>query len=88
MEDRIHLTVATADGTVLDCMTNYVNIPTSFGSLGILRGHAPMLCAVAEGVLKCRIGEDSGVRVCVGEGIADVGGEQVTVLVSFARTME
>ena len=47
MENMIHLSVVTADGVALDTQVSYVNIPTGSGSVGVLHGHAPMLCAVS-----------------------------------------
>ena len=52
--DEIALCVLTAEGPVLERMVESVNLPTSFGSVGVLRGHAPMLCAVEQGILRCR----------------------------------
>ena len=49
MADRIKLSVVTAEGDSHEKMVNYVSIPTAFGSVGVLSGHAPMLCAVKAG---------------------------------------
>ena len=54
MEDRIALKIVTADGVVLERQVSYVSIPTPDGSVGILADHAPMLCAVGRGVIRCR----------------------------------
>ena len=52
--------------------------------MGILAGHAPMLCAVGKGILRCtKAGET--LRIRVSGGIADVGGSEVTVLVSDGK---
>lgn len=84
MANQIHLSVVTAEGAVFDRMINYVNIPTAFGSLGILSGHAPMVCAIARGVVKCSDG-GANVKIAVGGGVADVNHNQVTLLVSDAK---
>lgn len=85
MANKIHLSVVTAEGAVFDGMINYVNIPTNFGSLGILSGHAPMVCALAGGIVKCSSEGGTPVRIAVGGGIADVNQNQVTLLVSQAE---
>lgn len=86
MADRIKLNVVTAEGDSHERMVNYVSIPTEFGSVGILSGHAPMLCAVKSGILKYRMGEDEIFRLSISDGIANVADNEVTVLVSYINT--
>lgn len=83
MADRIKLSVVTAEGESHEKMVNYVSLPTEFGSVGVLSGHAPMLCAVKSGILKYRVGEDNVFRLSVSDGIANVADNEVTVLVSY-----
>ena len=85
--DGIALYVLTGEGPILERMVESVNLPTSFGSVGILRGHAPMLCAVEEGILRCRCGEGV-LRLQIGAGIASVENNEVNVLVSFGKILE
>jgi len=85
--DKIRLCVITADSTLFDEQVSYVNIPTDFGSLGILSGHAPMLCAVGEGNVKCNYSEGGGVLIRVGRGIAEVSDNTVTLMVSDAKLL-
>lgn len=87
MEDKIKLSIVTPDGTAFEQMVSYVNIPASFGSLGILSGHAPMLCAVGSGILRCGFGEEQGARIRISDGIANVADNEVTVLVSSAEVV-
>ena len=85
--DAISLHVLTGDGPVLDQMVESVNLPTSFGSVGVLRGHAPMLCNLEEGILRCRSG--GGIlRLYISAGIASVEHNEVNVLVSAAKILE
>ncbi len=84
--DKIHLVVATSGETVLDCRAAYVNIPLPYGSLGIMGDHAPLLCALGKGVLRCS-GEDGAARVLVSGGVADVQHNEVTVLASSAKLL-
>ena len=60
---------------------------TGRGSVGVLAGHASMLCAVAPGVLRCRKNGDT-LRIRVGKGVANVEGTETTVLVSTAQVAE
>ena len=80
-ENSIKLSISTADGGGFDRQVSYVNLPTSYGSLGIMRGHAPMLCAVGRGTVRFRLsGGDSG-SVTVGPGVATVADNEVVLLV-------
>ena len=83
MADRIRLRVITSNGDGVEKMVNYVSLPTQFGSVGVLSGHAPMLCAVKSGVIKYRMGEDTVFHLSVSDGIANVADNEVTVLVSY-----
>ena len=84
-EDKINLSVLTAAGTVYEKNVGYVNIPTDFGSVGILKGHAPMFCAVGKGVVRCTFELDKCAKIAVGEGIANIADNNVTLLVSSAE---
>lgn len=88
MADRIHLSIITPDGTALQRSVEYINIPTGFGSLGILANHAPMLCAVKKGCLRFRCEDGAEGRVLVGDGVANIAGNEVTLLVSAAEATE
>ena len=85
--DVISLHVLTGDGPVLEQMVESVKLPTSFGSVTVLRGHAPMLCNLEEGVLRCRSSQGT-LRLYIGTGIASVEHNEVNVLVSAARLLE
>ena len=87
MADRIHLKVVTPMGVTLEQDTNYVNLPTPEGSVGILANHAPMLCAVGKGKIRYRF-EGGESFVSVSGGVASVGDNEVTVLADEARIEE
>ena len=72
MENMIHLSVVTADGVALDTQVSYVNIPTGSGSVGVLHGYT-----TADG--------GSG-EIEVGDGVANAGGSEVTLLVSETKS--
>ena len=88
MADRIHLSVVTASGVVLDRMVNYVQIPAESGSVGVLAGHLPMLCAVTEGVAKCTFGENETIRLSVRDGVVSVKNNEVVFLLQSAVQAE
>ncbi len=85
--DAILLHVLTADGPVLEQRVESVNLPTAFGSIGVLKGHAPMLCNLEEGILRCRF-SGGMLRLGIGPGIASVEHNEVNVLVSAAELLE
>ena len=88
MAEGIRLKIVTGSGTALDEPVSYVRIPTADGSVGVLPGHAPMLCASAAGRLKYR-GEDGVERfVSVSDGVAGIEGDELTVLVREAKREE
>ena len=84
MEDRIHLCIVTADAAVLDRYVSYINIPTPFGSVGVMQLHAPMLCAVEKGTVRYTA-EGKNFLVRVSDGVANVSDNEVTLLVSAAE---
>ena len=88
MENKLHLCVVTQDSTVFERNVSYVNIPAAFGSLGVLGGHAPMVCAVSRGQMRCTFDEDGAAVIEVGAGIAEVADNVVTVLVADAKVKE
>lgn len=87
MADRIHLSVISAEGILLDKMVSYLTIPGADGSVGILADHMPLLCAVKEGVAKCTFGENETLRFSVRDGIASVADNEATFLVSGAKVL-
>ena len=80
--DKIHLSIVTSGGDKWEKQVSSVRLPTGFGSVGVLSGHAPMLCAVKRGVVLCRYGTEESARIAVSDGIANVADNEVTLLVS------
>ena len=52
MADKIHFQIATAGGGVCDEMISYALVPAADGDAGIMAGHAPMIAALKEGIVK------------------------------------
>ena len=86
--DLFRISIVTAEAAVYEAEVSYVNLPTGFGSVGILAHHAPMLCAVAKGVLRCTLEDGSTVRVRVSDGVASVADNELTVLCGDAALVE
>lgn len=84
MADKIHLSVVSASGVILDRMVNYVHIPVESGSVGVLAGHMPMLCAVRTGIARCTFGQNETVCFSVNDGVVRVADNEVAFLVSGA----
>jgi F-type H+-transporting ATPase subunit epsilon len=87
MAETFRLSVVTGDGTVFDDTVDYANFPTGFGSIGILANHAPMLCAVEKGVVRCTKDGET-IRIRVGGGVASVENNEATLLVSDGERLE
>ena len=87
MAESFRLSVVTGDGTVFDDTVEYVNLPTGFGSIGVLANHAPLLCAIEPGVVRCTK-EGQTLRIRVGSGVASVENNEATLLVSDGERLE
>ncbi len=81
MAKSFRLSIVTAEGTVFEDSVEYVNLPTGFGSIGILANHAPLLCAVEKGTVRCTKDGET-LRIRVSDGVASVENNEVTLLVS------
>ena len=86
--DRIHLVLCCSDGTKWERQVSSVTLPGALGSLGILANHAPMLCALEEGVMSCRDEAGETVRISISGGIANVADNEVTLLLSAMSVEE
>ena len=85
MGKLFHLSVVTPDRTVYEADVSSVRLPTTFGSLGVMAGHAPMLCALGEGSLRCTDESGQSLRIDVTGGIARVDRNEMTVLTPTAE---
>jgi len=88
MEDRISLKIVSADGVVLERPVNYVSLPTPDGSVGILADHAPMLCALGKGTVRCRFDGAQTASVSVQGGVASVENNILVILAEDAALAE
>jgi len=79
----IQLTVVTPEGQAYEGAVEQVVLPGSEGDFGVLEQHERFLTALRPGAVEI-LGGSAGERewAAVSDGFADVGAEQVTVLVS------
>ena len=75
----LHVVVLSPEATVYEGEATQVVAPASNGYLGILRGHAPLMALLGEGVLRVDNGRDS-LRFNVAGGFLQVVDDVVTVL--------
>ena len=87
MANMFQFSVVTAERTVFEGEVSYVDLPTPYGSVGILARHAPMLCAVEKGIVRCTLEDGGVVRILVGDGVASIADNEVTVLASDGNVL-
>ena len=85
MANCFHLCIMTAEGTPVDEAAEYCQLPTAGGSVGILADHAPMLCAITDGVARFRMEDGEEKKLKLAGGVAKVGGNRVTILSDRAQ---
>jgi F-type H+-transporting ATPase subunit epsilon len=78
----LQLTVVTPEGQVFDEAVEHVVLPGSEGDFGVYEQHERFLTAIQPGALEIRGGEGAVRWAALSDGFADVGADQVTVLVS------
>jgi F-type H+-transporting ATPase subunit epsilon len=80
---KLHLTVVTRDRKVLEADCDEVVLPGSYGYLGILPGHTPLLALLKIGVLSYRTGATEQ-RIVLSWGVAEVLPNRIIVLTENA----
>lgn len=75
----LHVVVLSPERTVYEGTAEQVVAPAYNGSLGILRGHAPLMALLGEGSLRITSGGQE-LRYTVAGGFLQVADNQVTVL--------
>ena len=87
MANKIHLQITTAGGAVCDEMVNYVSVPLVDGEAGILAGHANMMGALNEGVVKYKIDDEMHFAAISG-GVLSVADNELIILARSAEMAE
>ena len=81
----LHVRVVTPHKTVLDVEATAVHFPTTGGVVGILPGHAPLICQLGTGVLFYDVDQVTSFLSLSG-GIAQIdGANQVVLLADLAE---
>ncbi|RME76026.1 MAG: ATP synthase F1 subunit epsilon [Planctomycetota bacterium] len=86
MARTFRLEVVTPEGSALRCDAQSLQAPGHLGYLGVLPGHAPMLCLLRPGVLSVRAAGEATERIfAVRGGFLEAQPEAVTVLADEVR---
>lgn len=88
MENKIHLQITTAAGSVYDKMVNYVRLPLADGDMGILSNHSPVVGSLKEGIVKCTFDADGVEYIVVTGGVVSVANNDVILLARSAELAE
>ena len=78
---ELHLKVITPEKVVAERGVRSVRVPGVDGSFGVLKGHAPMIAAVAPGELVVEELDGKKSSFFVADGFAQVGGEEVKLVI-------
>jgi F-type H+-transporting ATPase subunit epsilon len=80
----LKLEVVTPERRVLDVEVDTVTLPTASGEAGILPNHAPLISAIAPGVL-VYTAKGNPEKLVVSSGFVEVNDDRVSVLVDLAE---
>ena len=84
MADKIHFDLVSPERLLLSDDVEMVTLPGSEGDFGVLAGHAPVISTLKPGVIAVTGGQESGLRLFVRGGFAEVDGEKIIVLAEEA----
>lgn len=87
MAESFQTVLIGSTGVVYDGLAESVTAPGVRGNFGVLANHAPLISALATGLLKVRIGEREQLYL-VGKGFIEVCDNRVVVLVSDIRELD
>lgn len=83
--ERLTVAIISPESTVFEGEADMVVAPAWDGEVGVLRGHAPMLVLLGEGVMRLTRGREEQ-RFNVAGGFMQVADDVVTVLSERAAT--
>jgi F-type H+-transporting ATPase subunit epsilon len=83
MVGRLKLEIVTPEGVAYSDHVDMVTLPGKEGELGVYPGHVPLLTQIVPGELSVRKGAEQFL-LAVGEGFAEITGEQVAILSDMA----
>jgi F-type H+-transporting ATPase subunit epsilon len=87
MPEKIELEVVSPDRRVLSAMVDDVILPSVDGYLGVLPGHAPLLCRLAVGELSY-VADGTRHYLTVSGGYAEVLRDSVSILADTSERAE
>jgi F-type H+-transporting ATPase subunit epsilon len=85
MARTFHLEIVTPDRAVYRGEVESLRVPAFEGDLGVLAGHAPLLCALTPGLLRMREGDGRSKVFAVAGGFMEVSGGKALVLADSAE---
>ena len=85
MANSFALDIVTPERTALSESVVSVRLPAVTGSLGVLAGHAPMLCELGVGECVVRLASGAEETLVISGGFAEVTREKVTALADTAE---
>ena len=85
MAETFQLEIVTPERLVINDAVTEMQIPGKDGYLGILPGHAPLICELAVGEISYRDAKGQIQRLAVAWGFAEVLPDKVTILAETAE---
>lgn len=82
--DHLQVELVAADRTVWSGRATMVVVRTVEGDLGVLRGHAPVLSALVDGVVEIEPVDGERTYIAVDGGFLSVAHDRVSILSQFA----
>ncbi len=83
MADKLHFNLVSPEKELMSADVDQVDIPGTEGWIGVLPNHAPLMTALAAGMVRIRTGNDQS-RIFVRGGFAEISPAGLTVLAEQA----
>ncbi|MEK7865534.1 MAG: ATP synthase F1 subunit epsilon [Planctomycetota bacterium] len=87
MAKNFHLEIVTPDRSVYSGDPYSLIVPAYEGTLGVMAGHAPLLCTLQPGLLTIRV-EGSVVEMSISSGFMEVSPKGVIILADAVERLE
>ncbi len=79
----MYLEIITPEETLFNGEVNYVKIPGSEGSFGVLRNHAPLISSLGEGIIKIKDENNEEREFEIKGGVTEVLKNNIVILAKF-----
>lgn len=83
MADKLHFNLVSPERELMSADVDQVDIPGTEGWIGVMPNHAPLMTALAPGMVRIRAGSDE-TRIFVRGGFAEISPAGLTVLAEEA----